>query len=84
MDGTEGDRATITRDFGEKLRAESGLDVIYIDERLTTVSAERMLIDADVRRDKRKKSSTKLRQQSYFNHILTAEDNPLRKVRFAN
>lgn len=55
MDGTEGERVRITREFGEKLREASGLDVAYIDERLTTVSAERMLIDADVRRDKRKK-----------------------------
>ena len=55
MDGTEGDRALLTRRFGELLREKSGLDVIYVDERLTTVSAERMLIDADVRREKRKK-----------------------------
>lgn len=55
MDGTEGDRAFITREFGEKLREKSGIDVFYQDERLTTVSAERLLIEADVRRDKRKK-----------------------------
>lgn len=55
MDGTEGDRAKITREFGALLESVSGLPVIYQDERLTTVSAERMLIDADVRRDKRKK-----------------------------
>lgn len=55
MDGTEGPRAAVTREFGELLSKVSGLPVIYIDERLTTVSAERMLIDADVRRDKRKK-----------------------------
>lgn len=54
MDGTEGPRAEITREFGELLREKSGLPVFYQDERLTTVSAERMLIDADVRRDKRK------------------------------
>lgn len=55
MDGTEGDRAKITREFGDMLHQASGLPVFYQDERLTTVSAERMLIDADVRRDKRKK-----------------------------
>ena len=55
MDGTEGPRAEVTRAFGELLNKVSGLPVIYTDERLTTVSAERMLIDADVRRDKRKK-----------------------------
>ncbi len=55
MDGTEGDRAVVTRQFGNMLQEASGLPVLYQDERLTTVSAERMLIDADVRREKRKK-----------------------------
>lgn len=55
MDGTEGDRAAVTRQFGDMLEEASGLEVLYQDERLTTVSAERMLIDADVRREKRKK-----------------------------
>ena len=54
MDGTEGPRAVVTREFGDKLAEASGIPVIYQDERLTTVSAERMLIDADVRREKRK------------------------------
>lgn len=55
MDGTEGDRAVVTREFGDMLEKASGIPVYYQDERLTTVSAERMLIDADVRREKRKK-----------------------------
>ena len=55
MDGTEGDRAVVTRQFGDMLQEASGLPVLYQDERLTPVSAERMLIDADVRREKRKK-----------------------------
>lgn len=55
MDGSEGDRAVVTREFGDMLFEASGIPVYYQDERLTTVSAERMLIDADVRRDKRKK-----------------------------
>lgn len=55
MDGTEGPRAEVTRQFGDMLEKASGIPVYYQDERLTTVSAERMLIDADVRREKRKK-----------------------------
>lgn len=55
MDGTEGPRAEVTRAFGDLLKERSGLPVYYTDERLTTVSAERLLIEADVRRDKRKK-----------------------------
>lgn len=55
MDGTEGNRAVLTREFGDMLQEASGIPVAYQDERLTTVSAERMLIGADVSREKRKK-----------------------------
>lgn len=55
MDGTEGERVEVTREFGDKLHEFSGLPVVYMDERLSTVAAERMLIQADVRRVKRKK-----------------------------
>lgn len=55
MDGTEGNRAVLTREFGDMLQDASGIPVLYQDERLTTVSAERMLIGADVSREKRKK-----------------------------
>ena len=54
MDGTEGERAQATREFGEKLGTASGLVVKYFDERLTSASAERLLIEADMRREKRK------------------------------
>ena len=54
MDGSEGERAEATRAFGEKLQTISGLTVKYLDERLTSASAERLLIEADMRREKRK------------------------------
>lgn len=54
MDGTEGDRATKTREFADKLAKLTNIKISFQDERLTTVSGERMLIDAGVRRDKRK------------------------------
>ncbi len=54
MDGSEGPRAEVTRQFGDMLAEASGLSVIYQDERLTTVSAERVLLEADMRREKRK------------------------------
>ena len=55
MDGTEGDRAEKVRLFGEKLAAASGLEVVYEDERLTTVEAEEMLIEAGLSRQERRK-----------------------------
>lgn len=55
MDGSEGERANATRDFGEKIGEATGLKVTFLDERLSSVSAERLLIEADVRREQRKK-----------------------------
>lgn len=54
MDGTEGARALATRKFGATLAEASNLDVIYQDERLTTVAAQRTLLEADLSRQKRK------------------------------
>lgn len=54
MDGSEGERAEATRAFGEALGKISGLNIKYLDERLTSASAERLLIEADMRREKRK------------------------------
>lgn len=54
MDGTHGERVALCKEFGEKLAAASSLPVHYQDERLTTVYAERLLLEADMRRDKRK------------------------------
>ncbi len=60
MDGTEGDRAVKTREFAEKLSSVSGLPIKFLDERLTSVSAEKMLIEASVRREKRKQVIDKI------------------------
>lgn len=61
MDGTEGERCKFVRDFAEKLRAAyPSLEIIFWDERLTTVGAERVLLEADVSRAKRKKVIDKL------------------------
>ncbi len=54
MDGSEGPRAAFSREFGDKLAKLTGLEIIYWDERLTTAAAQRLLIEADVRREKRK------------------------------
>ena len=61
LDGTDGPQTEKVRQFAtkleNKLRAERMGDVkiVYQDERLTTVMAERVLIDADLSRAKRKK-----------------------------
>ena len=54
MDGTAGERAEKTKIFGERLAEISQIPVKYVDERLTSVEAEEILISAGVRREKRK------------------------------
>jgi len=54
MNGTIGPRGEICMAFAEDLRAKLNLPVHLWDERLTTVSAQRTLLDADVSRKKRK------------------------------
>ena len=54
MNGSEGPRAEHARKFGEALAEQAQLPVVYWDERLTSVAAERSLIEASVSRKKRK------------------------------
>ncbi len=54
MNNTIGERAQKTLDFGEMLKRRTGLPVVMWDERLTTVAANRALIEGGVRREKRK------------------------------
>ncbi len=54
MDGSSGVRVQFTYDFCGELKKYTSVPIVYQDERLTTVSAEKMLISADVRREKRK------------------------------
>lgn len=54
MDGTYGERAEKCTSFAELLRDKTGLQVTLWDERLTTVSAHRVLNEVNVRGKKRK------------------------------
>lgn len=54
MNNTEGERAEKTRAFGAMLERRTGLPVVLWDERLTTVAADRVLIENGVRRENRK------------------------------
>ena len=54
MDGTQGFQTQKVREFAEKL-TEAGLTVEFYDERMTTVLAEGALLEADMRRENRKK-----------------------------
>lgn len=54
MNATEGERAKLTLEFREKLERRTGLPVIMWDERLTTVAADKIMIEAGIRREHRK------------------------------
>lgn len=60
MDGSENAQSGRVREFFEALRARFKGKTDYCDERFTTVSAERVLIAADVSRKNRKKSVDKM------------------------
>lgn len=54
MNGSEGARAELTEEFKDKLERRTGLPVTLWDERLTTVSADRTMMEAGIRRENRK------------------------------
>lgn len=71
MDGSKGVRVQATYDFVEQLLSVVDVPIDYVDERLTSVEAERFLISNDVSRKKRKdvidKMSAVLILQDYLN-----------------
>ncbi len=54
-DGVEGDRARLTRDFGERLKRIADIAIDYEDESYTTVEAEESLIEQGLKWKERKK-----------------------------
>ena len=71
MNNTRGPRVEASQAYGELLKETFGLPVEYQDERLTTVAAERMLIEqADLSRGKRKKVIDKLAAQLILQNYL--------------
>ena len=60
MNNTIGERAEAAEQFKEDLERRTGLEVILWDERLSTVEAERILMDTGVRRENRKQYVDKM------------------------
>ena len=60
MDDTEGERIERTRIFEEELRKRTGLEIIEVDERLTTVEADEILDEMGVPRSERKQYIDKI------------------------
>ena len=60
MNDTIGERAQLSLEFKDKLERRTGLPVTMWDERLTTVAADRAMMEAGIRREDRKEYVDKI------------------------
>ncbi|MBL8851829.1 MAG: Holliday junction resolvase RuvX [Planctomycetaceae bacterium] len=74
--GDEGGKAHEARDFGEWASAVTGLPVVFHDERMTTASAELLLMDAGFTKKQRKARLDKLAAQIMLQSFLDARAKP--------
>lgn len=81
MNNDIGERAEKSLEFRDMLTRRIGLEVIMWDERLTTVEAERTLIESNVRRENRKKYIDKIAAvfilQGYLDSVYIKRENSL-------
>jgi putative Holliday junction resolvase len=75
MDGSEGPRSQKCHEFAEYLREISGIAVAMCDERLTTVSAHKILSENNVRGKKRKDTVDSLSARLILEDYLTMRKN---------
>ena len=71
MDGTEGERAQKTREFVDVLKTKTNVEFVFQDERLSSVSAEELLLEGGMKRKDRKQNIDKVAAaiilESYLN-----------------
>ena len=60
MNDTLGDRSKLSEEFKEKLERRTGLPVVLWDERLTTVAADKAMMEAGIRRAHRKEHGDRI------------------------
>jgi putative Holliday junction resolvase len=70
MDGTEGKSANRAIDFVNELKKEINIRIEMADERLTTAQGERIFLEADLSRKKRKKNIDKIAAQLILQSYL--------------
>lgn len=75
MNNTEGERAEATRAFMDDLERRTGLPVILMDERLTTVEADRILEETGVAKSGRKEHIDKMAAAIILQSFLDREHN---------
>lgn len=73
MNNTEGERAVATKEFMEGLERRTGLPVVLIDERLTTIEADRILEETGVAKSARKEHIDKMAAAIILQNYLDME-----------
>lgn len=73
LDGTTGKKAKEVADFVQDLKKRTQLPIKVWDERLTSMQAERLMLEADLSRKKRKKRIDMLSAQLILQSYLDAE-----------
>ena len=78
MNNTEGERCQKTQEFADMLKKRTGLNVVLWDERLSTVSADRVMMESGIRRENRKEYVDEIAAmfilQSYLDYLDKQED----------
>lgn len=74
MNGTIGPRGEASQFYARELEERFGIPVILWDERLTTVAAERVLLEADLSRKKRKKVIDKMAAMMILQGYLNSQN----------
>ncbi len=80
MDGSRGPSARHAEALAERLRAAVSVPVELWDERLSTAAAERTLIEADVRRDERRRTRDRVAAAVILQGYLDARRNRLSQI----
>lgn len=74
MNNTIGPRGEASKAYAEHLKEQLGFPVVMWDERLTTMAAERVLLEADVSRKKRKKVIDKMAASMILQGFLDSQN----------
>jgi putative Holliday junction resolvase len=74
LDGTEGPSAVAARAFAADVAEATGREVVMYDERFSTATAERILLEADVRRKKRKDVRDRLAAAVFLQSYLDSQE----------
>ena len=73
LDGREGSAANRARRIADAVRERTGLPVRLVDERFTTVEAERVLLDADLSRADRKDTIDRVAASVLLQSVLESQ-----------